>query len=78
MKQNQKQSSTHRPTFSEVYAYLESITHDWTEAEDLMHDHMMDQYAEEAFTGLRRPIPPTKEAIEKAQFKDKTFRWNGR
>ena len=24
------------------------------------------------------PNPPTKEAVEKAQFKDKTYRWNGR
>ena len=24
------------------------------------------------------PKPPTKEAIAKAQFKDKTYRWNGR
>ena len=24
------------------------------------------------------PNPPTPEAIEKAQFKDKTYRWNGR
>ena len=27
---------------------------------------------------LKRPNPPTPEAIEKAQFKDKTYRWNGR
>ncbi len=26
---------------------------------------------------LIRPNPPTKEAIEKAKFKDKTFHWNG-
>lgn len=24
------------------------------------------------------PNPPTPEAIKKAQFKDKTYRWNGR
>lgn len=24
------------------------------------------------------PKPPTPEAVEKAQFKDKTYRWNGR
>ena len=31
-------------------------------------------------TGLfaRSPKSPTPEAIEKAQFKDKTYRWNGR
>jgi hypothetical protein len=27
---------------------------------------------------LNKPKPPTKEAIEKAQFKDKTYSWNGR
>lgn len=27
---------------------------------------------------LERPKPPTPEMVEKAQFKDKTFRWNGR
>ena len=27
--------------------------------------------------GLRRPNPPTKEAIEKAQFVDKTYHWKG-
>ena len=78
MKPNQNQNSTHRPTSEEMCAYFESITNDWTEAEDLMHDYMMDQYAEEAFTGLRRPNPPTKDMIKKARFVDKTFRWNGK
>ena len=27
---------------------------------------------------LKRPNPPTTQAIERAQFKDKTFRWNGK
>ena len=27
--------------------------------------------------GLKKPKPPTKEAIEKAKFKDKTFHWTG-
>ena len=27
---------------------------------------------------LKRPNPPTPEAIKKAQFVDKTYRWNGR
>jgi hypothetical protein len=27
---------------------------------------------------LNKPTPPTAEAIEKAQFKDKTYSWNGR
>jgi hypothetical protein len=27
---------------------------------------------------LKRPKPPTTQAIERAQFKDKTFKWNGK
>ena len=27
---------------------------------------------------LKKPNPPTPEAVEKAKFKDKTYRWNGR
>ena len=27
---------------------------------------------------LNKPNPPTPEAVEKAKFKDKTFKWNGR
>ena len=27
---------------------------------------------------LKKPNPPTQEAVEKAKFKDKTFTWNGR
>ena len=30
------------------------------------------------YTYLVAPNPPTPEAIEKAQFKDKTYSWNGR
>ena len=26
---------------------------------------------------LNKPNPPTPEAVEKAKFKDKTFKWNG-
>ena len=61
-----------------MYKHFESITHDWTEAEDLMHDYMLDEYAEELETGLRRPNPPSTEAIKRAQFVDKTYKWNGR
>ena len=27
---------------------------------------------------LKKPTPPTPEAVEKAKFVDKTFTWNGR
>jgi len=33
---------------------------------------------DDPYAYLKRPNPPTPEAIEKAQFKDKTYRWNGR
>ncbi len=36
--------------------------------------------AEKEYWGmqLKKPKPPSIEAIEKAQFVDKTYRWNGR
>lgn len=36
--------------------------------------------AEKEYWGmlLKKPTPPSIEAIEKAQFVDKTYRWNGR
>ena len=58
-----------------MYKYYESITNDWTEVEDLMNDYWMDRYSEEISTGLRRPNPPTKEMIKRAQFVDKTYVW---
>ena len=40
--------------------------------------HMIAWDAErEIEKGLKRPNPPTKEAKEKAKFKDKTFHWTG-
>ena len=29
------------------------------------------------YTYLNKPNPPTKEAVEKAQFVDKTYKWSG-
>ena len=44
--------------------------HPWYEAvEQLIRDDR---------DGLNRPNPPTKEAIKKAQFVDKTYVWTGR
>ena len=77
MKPKMNPSSTHRPTSDELYKHFESITDDWTEVEDLVHDYYMAEYSEELETGLKRPNPPTPEAIEKAQFKDKTYVWRG-
>ena len=39
----------------------------------LISEYLQDQYNE----ALNRPNPPTQEAIEKAQFVDKTFNWKG-
>ena len=39
----------------------------------LISEYLQDQYNE----SLQRPNPPTQEAIEKAQFVDKTFDWKG-
>ena len=36
------------------------------------------EYVHPWYEYLKRPNPPTPEAIEKAQFKDKTYSWNGR
>ena len=78
MKPNQNQSSTHRPTSDDLLKLFESQTSDWTEAQQLLEDYQMAEYSEELATGLIRPNPPTTQAIERAQFKDKTFRWNGK
>lgn len=66
----------HRPTSDELYEEFEAMTSDWTEAQQLLDDYWMAEYAEECATGLRRPNPPTKEMIKRAQFVDKTFVWN--
>ena len=39
----------------------------------LISEYLQDQYNE----ALNRPKPPTQQAIEKAQFVDKTFNWKG-
>jgi len=36
------------------------------------------EYLEDVYNGsLNRPNPPTSEAVEKAQFIDKTYQWKG-
>ena len=39
----------------------------------LISEYLQDQYNK----ALNRPNPPTQQAIEKAQFVDKTFNWKG-
>ena len=75
MNMNPMKNSTQPLTSEELYAHFESITSDWTEAQQLMDDHWMDEYSEELATGLRRPNPPTEEQIKRAQFVDKTYVW---
>ena len=59
-------SSTQQQT-SELKAW----EHPWNK-------HMIAWDAErEIEKGLKKPNPPTKEAIEKAKFKDKTYHWKG-
>ena len=41
--------------------------------------HMKEWDAEkELEKRIKKPKPPTPEAIEKAKFEDRTYRWNGR
>ena len=75
MKLKSKKSSTQPLTSEKLYEHFESITNDWTEAQQLMDDYWMNEYSEELFTGLRRPNPPTEEMVKKAQFVDKTYVW---
>ena len=67
--------TTHRPTADQLLEEFEATTSDWTEAQQLLDDYWMAEYAEECATGLRRPNPPSPEAIKKAQFVDKTYVW---
>ena len=62
MKQNQKESST-LPQISEP-----------------RHIDMFEEWADDDFflDELKRPNPPTPEAIKKAQFVDKTYVWSGK
>ena len=39
----------------------------------LTSEYLQDVYE----AGLKRPKPPTPEAVEKAQFIDKTYQWKG-
>ncbi len=39
--------------------------------------HMISWDAEKEMDKLNKPNPPTKEAIEKAKFVDKTYEWSG-
>ena len=66
MKQNQKESSTLPRIFESPH-------------QDAMYD-MFEEWADDDFflDELKRPNPPTPEAIKKAQFVDKTYVWSGK
>ena len=78
---------------AQMYEYFESISSDWTEAQELYDDWQMEQVIKEVEAEAIRtgaayfyegagwavaPTPPTMESVKRAEFKDKTFRWNGR
>jgi len=63
------------PPTEEMYKYFESITHDWTEAQELYDDWQRSQMYPYCLTP---PNPPTPEAIKRAQFVDKTYVWTGK
>ena len=59
-------NSTQQQTSKKIYE------HPWNK-------HMIAWDAErELEKMLKKPKPPTPEAVEKAKFKDKTYTWNGR
>ena len=70
-------NSTHQPisdsmTDYEICQSKRFWEHPWNK-------HMREWDAEEELEKrLKKPKPPTPEAVEKAKFKDKTYRWNGR
>lgn len=65
MKQKQKTSSTHPRTFE-----FKTIAPDG-------YPKYID-YINDPYYDLVAPKPPTSEAVKKAQFVDKTYRWAGK
>ena len=63
---------------------LEKKLHEGRAWEHPWNKHMREWDAEKIIKNnwnevdLNKPKPPTPEAVEKAKFKDKTYRWNGR
>ena len=73
MNMNLMKTSTQQQTSDqEMYAYFESISSDWTEAQELYDDWQMSQMYP---YNLRVPNPPTEEQVKRAQFVDKTYVW---
>lgn len=55
-----------------MYAHFESITSDWTEAQELYDDWQREQIYP---YNLKVPNPPTEDMVRRAQFVDKTYVW---
>ena len=58
-----------------------NLTHGQISKHEVVHESEKtrhDVYVHPWYKFLKKPNPPTPEAIEKAKFKDKTFTWNGR
>ena len=64
MKLNQNQSST-QPQISEIVDYYSALEAQSIPGKAVFH------------SSLKRPNPPTPEAVAKAQFVDKTYQWKG-
>jgi hypothetical protein len=76
-------TSTQQPIFEIVnyYAELESQS---TPGKAVFHSPSVDGYPKyldrenDPYCRLERPNPPTTEAIKRAQFVDKTYKWTGK
>ena len=54
---------------------FEHYTHPWYEHNERMYEEQQKKFIPHWQKNIVKPNPPTKEAIEKAQFVDKTFVW---
>jgi len=66
MKKNHKETSTQQQIFESPHAQaMANMFEEWANEDFLVDD-------------LKRPNPPTPEAVKKAQFVDKTYVWSGK
>ena len=49
--------------------------HEVIHKSEVTRSDIYEHYEHPWYTYLKKPNPPTKEAIEKAKFKDKTYQW---
>ena len=80
-----------RPTMVAIQQHCESLSRDiaarlalpvtWNTTYKLVHllnMKLKESSTQQLTSNLKRPNPPTAEAIKKAQFVDKTYNWTGR